>query len=768
MRQYYPYIYILIISALLISSCSTTKVLSENESRLKSNIIRIENPGEITANDLQPYLKQKPNTYFIFGWNPFLNVYNWSNGEANGWNNFVTNIGQAPVVFQDNLIESSISNINNHLEHKGYYYSQINDSIITKNKKTTVIYNINLGKQYYIDSIKYVIEDNVLRDLFFADTTNSLVKSGIALSEDILNDEVDRVVSNFRNNGYFQFNKNHFFFNADTLMGNNQANLNFEIRDYTRSQTPQEATPHRKFFIKDIYINPITSDNFSSNTPEGRLAAQLDTTYYKGINIITSQNHKLLIRKKVLSKMITIASGDIYDESDIANTYQNLTNMSFFSGVNIQMNEIDTNSVNCNIKLTSDSLQGYKINLETSTNSNGLFGITPSLSYYHKNIFRGGELLSLGFRGDFQFAFNSPTRSNEFGISSGLSIPDFLFLPDKIFNNQNLARTDFSTSYSFQDRPEYERTIISGSFGYSWNSNNRFFYKVYPIQFNVVRLFNLSESFFESLTDPFLKYSYQDHFDLGFGVNLFYTTDPSANPKNSYFYLRWQHDLSGNTLSLFNPIYDTNESGDKVIWGTPYSQYYKTEIAAVQTWKFGKDLNHAFAARVLAGVGVGYGNSSTLPFEKLFWAGGAYSLRAWQARTVGPGYAQRDTTFSIPNQTGDIRLEANIEYRFPLFWNFDGAAFMDAGNIWTLNQDISSGNNDLQEVNPDGVFHLNSFYKNIAFNWGVGLRLDLDFVLIRLDMGMKLYDPPKKSWVDPKNWLRSGNYAFQFGVGYPF
>ena len=274
---------------------------------------------------------------------------------------------------------------------------------------------------------------------------------------------------------------------------------------------------------------------------------------------------------------------------------------------------------------------------------------------------------------------------------------------------------------------------------------------------NIVKIYNMKPDFYESLRDPFLINSYQDHFDLGMGMNIYYTTDASPVPAHSYFYLRWQNDLSGNLLSLFNNAMPVNENGERLIWGSPYSQYYRTEGSVVYTWKFGKKEEHAVAARLLAGVGVGYGNSVTLPFEKLFWAGGAYSLRAWQARSVGPGYAQADTTFTIPNQTGDMRLEANIEYRFPLFWDFEGALFADAGNVWNL-----------RNGSPESLFRFDSFYRHIAADWGAGLRLDLNFVLLRLDMGMKIYDPSYQSWYGPRKWLKKGNYGVQFGVGYPF
>lgn len=758
---------IYLIAAAILVSCSTTRVIPEGQSRLKSNRIIIENSKDFEASSLQPYLKQKPNSSFIFGWNPFLNIYNWGNGKDNGWNRFVTKLGQAPVIYDYALVESSKKNIRNHLISRGYYNSIVKSNVFTRKKKTSVFYKIYLGKQYPIDNITYSISDTTLAREFYADTANSIIKTGDILAENRLEEESQRAEFYLRNKGYYGFSKNYFFFEADTLQRNGKASLNIKIADYTRNEQPKDARVHTKYTFGDVYIRParninsnmsifrpLDSGNADTTITAYRNFFKPDTTLYKDIHIIG--NGKLLLRKRFMSRFNQIKPGTPYNEESVSNTYRRFTNLGLFNSVNVQLEEEDSSKVKTNIILSANALQGYKLNLEASTNSDGLFGISPTLSYYHKNIFRGGETFTISLMGDFQFKFNSNIRSTEFGASTTLSIPNFLLLPDSWFHSTLAPKTEVSISYNFQDRPEYERNMISASYGYSWSSRNRLFLKINPIQLNIVKLSNLSSSFFESLKDPFLRNSYQDHFDFGLGANLYYTTDASANPSRSYFYLRWQNDLAGNLLSLFNGSLSKNESGEHLIWGSPYSQYYRGEISAVYTWKFGKKNNHAIAARFLFGGGKGYGNSKALPFEKLFWAGGAYSLRAWQARTVGPGSAPRDTTFSIPNQTGDLRLEANIEYRFPIFWSFDGAIFVDAGNVWNI------------ERSEDGVFKFNSFYKQIAADWGLGLRLNLGFALLRLDWGMKIYDPAENLWIGPKKWFKSNNYAIQFGVGYPF
>lgn len=743
-------------------SCSTTRVIPEGRSRLAKNKIEVLNSKVVTPASLQHCIKQKPNNYLIFGWNPFLNVYNWSTGSNSWWDRAIKKIGNPPVLFDPTLVKMSEQNIESQLIHDGYYNSTATDSTITHKKKTKVYYKVNLGNRYPIDSVSYSITDTSLKHLYMNNLSSSVIKKGEFLSEGLLETEVKRATKIFRDNGYFNFNGNYFSFVADTLLGTDKVKLEVCINNYLRSETKEEAKPHKVYTFGKVYLNPVRNTQSSFGPSDSLSILKKDTIVYKDVNIIYS-GKKPLIRRKVLERMNLIVPGKIYDERLVEKSYKRYSYIKLFSSINMEATvpSSDSAAVDINIKLLSSSLQGYKLSLEGSSNSSGLFGISPGLSYYHKNFFGNGEVVNIGFTGNFQFKPNDNVHSNEFGISTSLSIPNFLFINDNIFKGGTIPSTELSVSYNYQQRPEYTRNIISGSFGYSWSVRNKLFYKVNLIQANVIKLYNLSESFYESLKDPFLKNSYQNHFDLGVGGSFYYTTDASSPHNKSYFYLRWNSDFSGNLLSLFNNVLTKNSSGEYLIWNTPYSQYFRTEISAVYTWLLGRDKKQGVAVRVLAGVGKGYGNSISLPFEKLFWAGGAYDLRGWQARTIGPGASQRDTTFRIPNQTGNMKLEANIEYRFPLFWLFDGAVFADAGNVWMIKADSA-------KEDKSGLFHFNTFYRQIAMNTGVGLRLNLGFTILRLDMGLKTYDPSIKSWIGPDRWFKNDNYTIQFGIEYPF
>ena len=720
------HIIILLVIAVMSASCSTTRVLQDGEYRLTKNRITIENDKEFNPNQLNKYLKQNEG----LGWSPFICVYNWSNGTGSKWDKFIEKIGKAPVVYDAGQVDNSIANIEDHLEYLGYYGSHVSSEIKVRKKKVTVDYNVTLGKRYPIKEISLVLpQHGEFREAFLADTAGMSLKDGDYLAEQSLESVSEELATSMRNKGFYDFSKNHFFFEADTFSFPDKALLEMKVNEYTRNESPRDAHPIRRFYIDEVTFS-----------------------YPEALNI----------KEKTLRALNTIKPGAVYSEDMINSTYSRLSALRVFSSVNISMTPKDTNLVDCSIALTQSKLQGFKVNLESSTNSSGLFGISPQVSYYHKNIFGGGEWLNLSFMGNFQFKFRDDVRSNEFGMSAGLSLPRFFPLPYRYFKGA-IPRTDINLSYNYQNRPEYTRNILSTSYGYTGDVRNRFFYQVYPIQLNVVKLFDLDEEFYENLAaDPFLRNAYQNHFDLGSGGTLYYTTDAATIPTQTYFYSRLQLDVAGNLLRAFNPLMKKDANGSGMIWNTPYSQYVRAEVTLGRTWVWGKNNGQSIATRLLAGAGYAYGNSSALPFEKHFYAGGANSLRGWQARTVGPGTSQMDKSFIIPNQTGDMKLEANIEYRFNIFWKVAGAVFLDAGNIWTIRDKYTP-------ADDPAVFSWNSFGESIAANWGTGLRLDFGFLLLRIDLGMKIHDPARENkWVNPGKWLNRDNFAVHFGVGYPF
>lgn len=726
-RSFYKVTVCFLFAVLYISSCSTTKVLHDGEYRLAKNTIKVDDK-KFNANSLNAYVRQKPNTYFIFGWNPFLNIYNWSTDDmSKGVNRFLRKIGQAPVVYDPSLVDASIENISKHLEYIGYFGSEVDSKVAVKKRRVYVNYYVALGKRIPISSVTYDIPEGEFAEDFEKDKKNITVKPGDFLSESSLEDESVRGSTYFRNIGYYGFDKMHYYFEADTISNPGKAALKMSIKEYPRSSTPEDAVPLVKY-------------DFG--------------------NVTFSHAKTLKIRRSLFEDLNTIIPGQRYSEQTVSNTYSRFSSVGVFNSVNVSQADAGDRKVDCDVSLGNARLQGFKANLEVSVNSTALIGISPQINYFHRNIFRGGERFDLGFKGNFQFNPKNHVRANEFGVTASIRFPQFLGLPDRVFKGPSVPRTDVKASFSYQDRPEYRRTIISASYGYSGSFAKKLYFEIVPINLNIVRIFHIDDEFAASMErDPFLQNTYRDHFDAGLTSTLYYTSDSSVVPTGSYHYVRLQTDLSGNLFSAFNKFMKTDGFDSHLIWGVPYSQYVKAELQMGKTFVFGRNDGHAIAMRLLAGVGYGYGNSASLPFEKLFYSGGSGSLRGWSARTVGPGIAELDSAFKIPNQTGDVKFEANIEYRFKMFWKFRGAVFVDAGNVWCLDGDEKA------------KLSAKTFPAGIAADWGVGLRLDLNFLLLRVDMGMRFHDPGIQEgsrWVPPQKWMKGHNKAFHFGVGYPF
>ena len=770
---------ILAISILvLLHSCSMTRVIPEGQSMLVSNEIDFNSKKPDELADIDNYIKQTPKRG-IFGFQPSVALYNTGNLTGKGWDKIAEKMGTPPLIFDAGLVKSSVDNMLNHMKYKGFYDSKITYEINTDNKKTKVKYIITPGKRYIIDTVTYSIPDVNMYDIMSANQDESLVKQGKILSEDLLEKESERLASIYRNSGYYGFDKGYIFFTGDTLAHNGKSHLDMAVRNYLRSVSERDSRVHSIYTFDKVLISArrnfqlnrnvrIEEDSASIARRDSLLAvwrSQIDTAEYGNINIIGMTRTGNLVRRKVLNRLNLITPGTQYDESIVETTYSRFSSLNLFSSVNIQQQETDSSKVQTMITLQAGNVQGFKVDLQGSTNSNGLLGISPSLSYFHKNLFRGAELLTVSLMGDFQFKFHSDIHSTELGVNTTLDIPRFLLAPSSWFRSRTIPHTEISASFSYQTRPEYTRNIISGSYNYSWNVHRKLFFKITPLRVNIVRMFNIDSLFYEMLSDPFLKNSYSNHFDIGVGANLYYTTDAASNPKDNYFYIRYSLDLSGNALSLLNGSLKKNSKGERLIWNSPYSQYARTELSAVYTMKFGANPNHMLAVRALGGVGKGYGNSKVLPLEKMFWGGGAYDMRGWQPRTLGPGYAPRDSAFTIPNQTGDIKLEANLEYRFPIVSMFNGAVFTDVGNIWTFDR---KGTTAEEKADPKGVFRGKDFYKHLAWDVGAGLRLDISFAVIRLDIGFKTYNPATSEWTGPGKWFKKNNFEISFGIGYPF
>ena len=710
----------ILFSILLLASCSTTRVLAPGQYRLAKNNIVIEDKNAgVSASDVSSYVRQQANGDLIFGWNPSLNIYNWADPAKDDWlNNSIRSLGTAPVVFDGFRVASSRDNIAKHLDYLGYYNSTVTSKVDTVRRLVKVTYNVRPGSRCPIDSIVYKVPEGEFREEFFRDLPNTLVKTGDFLSEKTLEAESVRSASYFRDLGYYDLSKYNYVFEADTLGPRNI--LTYEIREYRRSESPAGAAPLRKYHFGNVIIEHSTSIPF---------------------------------RENILTDINVIHPGHLYSESIVNRSYSRLTSLRVFNTVGIELSPVDTSTVDCRITMGESRLQGFKVNLEASTNSSGLLGVSPNISFYHKNIFHGGEWLSLGFTGNFQWQPGTDTRATEFGVNTSLSFPRFPGLSNRRFKGANIPRSEITAALNYQNRPEFMRWITNFSYGASGGGGN-FFYQLYPFRATVVKVGNMTDEFRISLArNAYLWDSFDDHIDAGMGVVLYWTTNTDVVPKGAWKYTRLTFDSSGAFLSLFRKWLPENETEHKTLFGLQYTQYVRLQAQLGRTFALGPKTT--LATRFDGGIGYAYLQSTTLPFERAFYVGGASSMRGWQVRALGPADYPLEDFFTIPSQTGEWKLEADAELRQRLFWKIEGALFAEVGNVWNI-MDVYNSN----------------WPKTFAADWGLGIRLNLDFILLRVDWGAKLYEPSRAEgfrWLlSPMDWFGDNGCALHFGVGYPF
>lgn len=674
-------------------SCGTAKVLEEGQYILGGNEVKIVGEKSISSSEINAYIKQQPPVWW--------------------------NFNSDRVIYNPDLVESSVESISKHLQYVGYFDSHVESEVRLKDRKATVIYTVHPGRRFIIDSISFVTPASSpeFSKAFMEDIENVSVKPGSFLSESSLEDESARSAAALKGQGFYNISRNHYEFVADTIGLDGHALLEMRVNDFTRAESEELAQPLRAFKVGQVTI---------------------------------SHPSNLKFRDEILGDITTIKPGSRYNDTDITNTFSRISALGTFSSVSINMVQSDSTTVDCAIRVTPSKTEGFKAGLELSSNSTGLMGISPQLSFYNKNLFHGGEWLNVNLMGNFQFRLGSGTHANEFGVTTSLSVPKIPGLSYQKFKGPNIPRTEMKMSLNYQDRPEYTRSVFSTSLGLSWRTPGRVRVQMFLPQISFVRLYNIDPVFNTQLSlNPYMQSSYLDHIDSGVGGSLYYISDESVNPKSSFFYVRSEMDLSGNLLSTFNNFLKQNEAGAYNVFGSPYSQYARLNVELGNTLKFGRNGNQALATRFVAGLGQAYGNSSALPFEKKFYAGGANSMRGWAARTLGPGSSPLNEVFSIPSQSGDLKFELDMEYRFPIKGIFEGAWFWEAGNVWDSFKGMG---------------------KSIAMDTGLGLRLNLQAIVVRLDGGIKLRDPKRlgAEWLTPSQWLLSDGYAIHFGVGYPF
>lgn len=724
------------------------------------------------------YVRQQPNHKMLWSIKLRLGIYNMSgNDSTRWWNRFVRKLGEPPVVYDSTLTATSVAQLRQGLVNKGYLNPMVTvDTVVNeKKRKIEVTYNLSPGLPHRVKSVDYEFANDTLRKLIISDSSHFVIRPGAPLDRDLLESQREVVTQHLRNRGYYAFSKEFITFSADTTEGSQDVELTMKVNPpYPATQGRVSLDTHREYIVRNVRF--ITDYDPADPRPLSTWEAT-DTTYYKGYTILYGP--KQYLRPGVLADNCFITPGQQFRQRNVDRTYQALSRLDILRFINIRFvpaGEIgNTGLLDAYVLLTRGKSQSVTLELE-GTNSEGDLGVAASAGYTHRNIGKGSETLNAKIRGAYESLSGNldgfiHNRYMEYSVDMGVTFPKFKapFLREN-FKRRINAVTEFHMSLNYQERPEYTRIISTLGWSYKWterSTRNRHTYT--PIDINYVYLPESTNNFLDLIApdNPLLRYSYEDHFIMRMGYSFYHTNKQPDRPWNrgyqpSVYTVRVNAETAGNLLfglsSLF--AHRSNFHSDPYsVFGIRYSQYVKAD--ADYAWHYRFDDRNSMALHAGFGIGIPYGNSRILPFEKRFYGGGANGVRGWDVRTLGPGrYPGTNSVSDFINQCGDIRLDFSGEYRTKLFWLLELGAFIDVGNIWTIHNYSNQ---------PEGMFHFKSFYKELAAAYGLGLRLDFSYFLLRFDMGMKAHNPAinAEPWplIHPK-WGR--DHSFHFSIGYPF
>ena len=796
LRRVLPYVAVLLMAVLAVG-CNVTRSLSEGEylvSEVKFGYDKsVPRDQRITEDKdgIEVYVRQSPNKRFL-GINFYVWVYEKANPEKdNWWNNFKRKIGEEPVILNMDLTDKSITNLETYLRTKGYFHSDVTYELDTVRRahRAEITYKIRQGEPTRINSLNYEFRDSSLRNIILADSADCLLKNGDALDITLLDAERNRVAAYLNNRGYFDFTVNNISYDVDTLSNPYRADVHMVVQPTLKGYDDRglpEWEDNAIYRIRDINVYP-TYDPMLRSTAGFKVGAVVDTTYRDGLTIIRDVGIRPQLRNSLLRNVIPLYPNYIYSSEQVSQTYSQLMALNFFRNTKVDFSRVEGDDsfvtfmnlngngdmeltttrerfLDCNIYCMPQLKQSMKVEVEASTTST-FYGLSATIGYSNRNVFRGAESFDFSARFGFEFMYARDVEkrsANEVSLTAGLSFPRFL-TPFVVNTGLKVSqpRTRLELAFDYQDRPYYRRNIFTTRWVYSWNQGERSSFVLRPIDINWIDVKSVDEAFLADIDNRYLRTSFESQLTAGLSASYIYNTQRSDMDRNATV-VRANLESSGNLIQGLERLFSHYAPGKDYyeILGVRYSQYVRAEVSASQRIDLGH--NMALAGRLYGGVGVTYGNSHdrSIPFDRMFYCGGANSMRGWVPRTLGPGNRPQEKGATYPAQVGDLRLEANAEFRFPVWWIFHGAVFLDAGNVWYLR--------DTEDSNPEEVFHFDNFYKQLGLNTGLGLRIDATFVILRVDVGMQLHNPGRP---EGERWIRNfqwQNMALNFGVGYPF
>jgi outer membrane protein assembly factor BamA len=713
-------------------------------------------------NNIRRYEKQSPNKT-ILGLKFHLFLYNLAKpGKDKFPATWFRKIGEEPVIWNPLLTERTVEEFKNYAVTKGYFDALVSDSVRLKKRKVIVRYTIDLNEPHRIQSIGYAFEDRGLMDIVLPDTSNRLIKRGAPFDREVIQQERQRLEDLMKNNGFYRFSKEYIFFEAKEIPGKKLVDLKILFKEDVEG-IPDPVTKVRKHYpykIRNALIYPNYS-LYSEKSKENLFIG--DTVPVDGNRIIYAGKHKIKPMTVIIPNRCSPES--IYRLGNVKRTYSNYSSLELFRIVNINFREMDRVTldtgnyryVDCLVELSPRKTQAYQFEI-VGTNSDLDLGVRGNLLYNNYNLFRGAENFQVKLTSAAEWGKRSNVEADqrsmfEVGVEGSLTIPKFLVpFRAKEFTRKFNTRTIINASYNYQDRREYLRTIANTSYSYRIKGNMYNTHTITPVDFNFVQVGDINPEFDSTITNTRLESSFSDHTVLA-ARYTFEFSNQIVQKLRDFTYFKASLESAGNLISLF---------ADSNFLSVPYFHYLKVDF----DFRFNNQITagNRLVYRLFVGVGYPLGNSETLPFERMYFSGGPYGIRAWRSEELGPGsYNYRQSRYYY--NRAEMKLEANLEYRFELFWKLEGALFVDAGNIWSLYPDPER---------EDAEFEWNRFYNEIAVGTGLGTRLNLSFLLFRVDFGLKMRDPvitEGTRWIDfnPNVSMKfSDRFRIQFGIGYPF
>lgn len=741
---------------IIVTSCRVTRHIPEDQ-EVVSRVRIIEDDKKSSSNSLKMAVQQKP-YHRTFGFFPIA-AWLWHDDTEKRFNRWRNKIGTEPITYDEEKTQRTERSMLRALSAQGYLYAKVWHEKTSKNRKATVTYKIDKGQPKKIANVKYLIEDPDLQEIIIDNNSASYAYEGSLLDRNALDDERTRITALLRDNGYWDFNKDDISFIADTLRGQQDVDLTVFVAGIHERYTINSVT-----FVTNFDILANEADNSNITRKE-----------VKGGYVIQYEGEDCYLRDNTLIESCYIVPGRTYSETSVRETYSSFSRLHLLKYTNIRLEPTEDNKLDVYVYTSPQNPKALQFELD-GTNTSGDLGFAGALSYQHRNLFRGSETYSVGLKGGYESLSGNVAglvnnNYSEYSIENTLDIPKFIvpFMSEDA-KRRRKATTALNLTFSYQTRPEYTRYITNLGYSYKWQNGPQQRHTWDVIDLSYVYLPKRSDAFIHIIEQagPISYSSYSSHLIMAMGYNFYISNQRLSSQNNNrkakdVWSLRVNAEIAGNLLWALSKAVNlkNDKNGNYTILGLPFEQYARLDM----DWSYSKYLTDRsrLAYHFAGGIAVPYGNSKTVPFEKRYYAGGANSVRGWSVRTLGPGSykgATGNRNIDYFNQCGDVRLDASVELRSKLFWKFEFATFVDAGNVWTLKEYNSQPGG---KMNPD-------FYKQIAGAYGFGLRMVTDFVVLRLDAGLRAYNPyysGKDAW-QIRHPLRGENRTIHFAVGYPF